>query len=167
MSVAKHTAMAGPSNQRGAVLVISLIVLLVVTLLGVGSLETAVFQERMAVNAQNKNVSFQVTASDLEDMLEEGAIFGGTATQLNDALNRGIGVPSSATSYDNGDANVSAEYTITYVGDAGLFARPGMERSTPPPGQSAIPRPRFEARLTTESAGARASSTHVYGVEPN
>jgi len=160
-------SVAGPKKQEGAVLVVSLIVLLVITLLGVGSLETAVFQERMAVNAQNKNISFQVTASDLEDILEEGTIFGGTATQLNDALNRGAGVPSSATSYDNGDANVSAEYTITYVGDAGLFARPGMERSAPPPGQSAIPRPRFEAHLTTENAGSGASSTHIYGVEPN
>lgn len=167
MAKRQRKVMVGPERERGAVLVISLIVLLVVTLLGVGSLETAVFQERMATNAQNKNLSFQDTASLLEDILEDEDILGGTATVMSDALDRGVGIPSSATNYADAVDPVSAEYTVTYVGDAGLFARPGDERSAPAPGQSAIPRPRFELRLTTENSDTQAGSSHIYGFEPN
>ena len=73
----KRNPVIGLEKQRGAVLVISLVILLVVTLLGVGALETAVFQERMAANSQNKNVAFQDTASLLEDILRDPNVLGG------------------------------------------------------------------------------------------
>lgn len=163
----KPIAMAGPGRQQGAVLVISLIVLLVVTLLGLGSLETAVFQERMAVNAQNKNVAFQNTASLLEDVLEDDSVIGGTSTAMSDAIDRGVGVPSAAQNFSGATAPVSAEYTMTYVGDAGLFARPGQERSAPTSGQAQIPRARFELRLTTDNAQTQVGTSHIQGFEPN
>src|SRR5690554_7895334 len=121
LNMKKLRNMSELRRQRGAVLVVSLVVLLVVTLMGLGALETAVFQERMATNAQNKNLSFQDTASLLEDILEDEDILGGTATVMSDALDRKIGVPSSATNYTDAVDPVSAEYTVTYVGDAGLF----------------------------------------------
>ncbi len=157
----KLTKGKGPKNQRGAVLVISLVMLLVVTLLGVGALETSVFQERMAANAQNKNVAFQDTASLLEEILRDENILGGTATILSDAVIRGIGEPSNAASYD-ATAPVTAEYTVTYMGENGPFAREGEEVSLSSP----IPQRRFELRITTENSVTQAGTSHIQGFVP-
>lgn len=151
-----------PRRESGAVLVISLIVLLVVTLLGVGALETAVFQERMAANAQNKNLVFQDTASLLEDILRDDAILGGSASILHDAVVRGVGEPSDASTYAGATTPVAAEYIVTYMGENNPFVREGEETSL----SSGIPRRRFELRLSAENANTQAGTTHIQGVVP-
>ncbi|NWN92632.1 hypothetical protein HLV39_14135 [Marinobacter adhaerens] len=151
-----------PHKEQGAVLVVSLIVLLVVTLLGVGGLETAVFQERMAANAQNKNQSFQDTASLLEDILRDEAIVHKKATVLHDAVVRGVGEPSSAVSYDGVTDPVSAKYVVTYMGENSPFVREGEETSIP----SDLPRQRFELELATENARTEAGTKHIQGFTP-
>jgi len=50
-------------HQRGAALVVGLLLLLVLTLLGVSSLGGSTQQMRIATNAQNKNRAFQLTES--------------------------------------------------------------------------------------------------------
>lgn len=50
-------------RQSGAVLVVSLILLLVVTLLAVGSMRSTTLEERMAGNAGDRNLAFQATES--------------------------------------------------------------------------------------------------------
>lgn len=47
------------NRQAGAVLVISLVLLLVLTLIGVAGMNSSTMQERMAANAQNSNRAFQ------------------------------------------------------------------------------------------------------------
>jgi hypothetical protein len=136
--------------------------LLVVTILGVGALETAVFQERMAANSQNKNVAFQDTAGLLEDILRDTNVFGGTATVLNDAIVRGVGEPSNATGYAADDP-LSAEHIVTYMGESGPFVSPGQETSLSAP----IPQRRFEVRMTTENANTQAGTSHIQGFIPN
>ncbi|MCR9190422.1 MAG: PilX N-terminal domain-containing pilus assembly protein [Alteromonadaceae bacterium] len=158
----KRNPVIGLEKQRGAVLVISLVILLVVTLLGVGALETAVFQERMAANSQNKNVAFQDTASLLEDILRDPNVLGGTATVLNDAIVRGVGEPSNVTNYAADDP-VSAEYSVTYMGESNPFVAPGQETSLSSP----IPQRRFELRMTTENANTQAGTSHIQGFVPN
>lgn len=150
------------ANQRGAALVISLIVLLVVTLLGIGSLETAIFQERMASNAQNKNVAFQDTASLLEDILRDDGVLGGTAMVLHDAVDRGVGAPGAESAYAGATAPVTAEFAVTYMGENNPFVREGEETSL----SSAIPQRRFELQLTTENANTQAGTSHTQGFVP-
>lgn len=156
------TVMTLPHKEQGAVLVVSLIVLLVVTLLGIGGLETAVFQERMAANAQNKNQSFQDTASLLEDILRDEAIVHKSTTVLHDAMVRGVGEPGSAVSYDGATDPVSAEYVVTYMGESGLFAREGKEVSS----KVDIPQRRFELRMSTERESTQSGATHIQGFVP-
>lgn len=55
------------SAQRGAVLVVSLVMLAVLTMLGVSGLMSTSLEEKMAGNARDRNVSFQVTESGLRD----------------------------------------------------------------------------------------------------
>ncbi|MBT8102529.1 MAG: hypothetical protein KJO95_06130 [Gammaproteobacteria bacterium] len=50
-------------RQRGVVLIISLIMLLVVTLLAVSSMQGTVLEEKMAGNSKDRNLAFQTTES--------------------------------------------------------------------------------------------------------
>jgi type IV pilus assembly protein PilX len=53
--------------QRGAVLVISLIMLLVLTLIGITGMQSTVLEEKMAGNYRDKNLAFQAAESALRD----------------------------------------------------------------------------------------------------
>ena len=47
------------SKQRGAALIVSLIILLVMTLIGVTSMQTTIMQEKMAGNSRDLSMAFQ------------------------------------------------------------------------------------------------------------
>lgn len=53
-------------QQRGAVLIFCLVFLLVLTMMGVSSMESAVLQERMAGNMQEYNVAFHAAETSLQ-----------------------------------------------------------------------------------------------------
>lgn len=53
-------------KQRGAVLIFCLVFLLVLTMMGVASMESAVLEERMAGNMQDFNAAFQAAESSLQ-----------------------------------------------------------------------------------------------------
>lgn len=65
-------------RQRGATLVVALIILVVMTLLGVTSMQSATMQERMAGNVRDMNVAFQAA----EAALREGEEFLSTTVVL-------------------------------------------------------------------------------------
>lgn len=52
-----------PRHQRGAVLAVSLILLVVVTLIAVSSMQGTMLEEKMAGNALDRNLAFQSTES--------------------------------------------------------------------------------------------------------
>lgn len=52
-------------NQRGAVLIVSLVILLLLTVLAISASTTSSLQERMAFNAQENNIAFQTAESGL------------------------------------------------------------------------------------------------------
>jgi type IV pilus assembly protein PilX len=54
-------------RQQGAVLVVSLIFLLVITMLAVGSMQNTMLEEKMAGNASDRNLAFQSTESALRE----------------------------------------------------------------------------------------------------
>lgn len=54
-------------RQRGVVLVVSLIMLLVVTLIAVSSMQGTVLEEKMAGNTRDRNLAFQTTESSLRE----------------------------------------------------------------------------------------------------
>ena len=80
-------AMPGPGAQRGMVLVVALIFLLLVTLIGVSSMQNATMQEKMAGSVTLKNLSFQVAEANLR--LGENAVAASTykLTQCNSTAN--------------------------------------------------------------------------------
>ncbi len=55
-----------PTQQNGAVLVFCLVFLLVLTMMGVASMESSVLEERMAGNLQDYNAAFQAAEASLQ-----------------------------------------------------------------------------------------------------
>ncbi len=67
-------AMQNKQKQEGIVLFMSLVMLLLLTALGVSSIQTTSLQQRMARNSNDSNLAFQAAESalrDAEDLLED------------------------------------------------------------------------------------------------
>jgi Tfp pilus assembly protein PilX len=62
-------------HQHGAVLVVSLMVLLVLTLLGISSLDGSIMEEKMAANAQTANTTFQEAESAIRKTFRAEGLF--------------------------------------------------------------------------------------------
>jgi len=139
-------------KQSGAVLAISLIMLLLLTLIGVTAMQTTSLEEKMAGNARDRNLAFQAA----ESGLREGENFLTQAT-LPTFTNAGTGglytqsaTPpdenadwSAATTVSHAVTGVAAapEYVIQQIGstggasgsaslDAGLYTSSDMYRVT-------------------------------------
>ena len=54
-------------EQRGATLVVTMIMLVLITILGFGAMQTSTMQERMSGNLRDKNISFQAAEAGLRD----------------------------------------------------------------------------------------------------
>lgn len=85
-----------PGHQRGAVLVVALIFLLLVTLIGVSSMQNATMQEKMAGSVTFKNQSFQVAEAALR--LGENAVQASTYTLAPCANAAACAPPTDSTS---------------------------------------------------------------------
>jgi type IV pilus assembly protein PilX len=89
-------------RQKGAVLVIGLIILVVLTLLGIQGMRTNVAQERMASNMRERNVAFQAAESALR-VGEATGPFNGLGVPLADPLNWAAGEETgSLAAFDDG-----------------------------------------------------------------
>ncbi len=62
-----HTEHNIKNPQHGAVLVISLLILLVLTLVGISSLDGSIMQEKMASNSQIATATFQTAESSIRE----------------------------------------------------------------------------------------------------
>ncbi len=56
-----------PSSQRGAVLIVALLFLVILTVLGVTAMTAATFEEKMSGNTRDANVAFQAAEAALRD----------------------------------------------------------------------------------------------------
>jgi type IV pilus assembly protein PilX len=71
MNHASYPSMTSGSRQRGAALIVAMVMLLVMTLLGVTAIRSTTLQERMAGNLRDSNLAFQAA----ERALREGEEF--------------------------------------------------------------------------------------------
>ncbi len=115
------------ATQRGAVLIVSLIFLLLLTLIGTAAMRTTTLQERMAGNTRDINLSFQAAEAALragEDWLNVPA--NATAAQSNPPWN-GAAVTDTLAGLD---AQLAAAPTF-YVGQP-TSVRMGIGLGGPP-----------------------------------
>jgi len=62
-----YREMSLPDKQAGAVLAVSLIMLLLLTIIGTAGMNSSLMQERMTGNERNRNLSFQLAEAALRD----------------------------------------------------------------------------------------------------
>jgi len=73
------------TRQNGMTLVVVLIFLLLLTLLGVGSMSTTNLQERMAANTQSQTDTFQAAESAIAQLIAENTVFDTVMSNANQA----------------------------------------------------------------------------------
>lgn len=111
-------------RERGAALLISLILLLVMTILGVTSAQTTALQERMAGNTRDREIAFQAAEAALRDgegWLEGRAIppQSGDAVYVHDQAN-----PSSDPVWEQvdwSDESVLATLSVSGTSDEARY----------------------------------------------
>lgn len=115
---------AGPQRQRGAVLVIALIMLLILTLIGIAGLRDTQLQERMAGGAQDRELALQAAESALREA--EELIKNGDAGDTDNGLHfrdyqTADADPDDLQRTDGGIFVTEAEYWRNYdwTGDSG------------------------------------------------
>lgn len=100
-------------KQRGAVLIMSLIILLIMTIIGVTAMQVTVLEEKMAGNLRNKSLAFQAAESALRDAEAaltvavlptfngSGGLYQATSPQKWEIID--WGVPANIAAYGGGD----------------------------------------------------------------
>jgi type IV pilus assembly protein PilX len=115
---------AMPDKQRGAVLYVALIMLILLALIGIAGMQVSTMQERMSGNFMASNMAFQNAESKIRE--READLIGGTAYDYEDCAN-----PIDPTAWANGisDTTVSVIRTVNIsVCTAQCSAKVGAEK---------------------------------------
>ena len=112
-------------QQRGAVLVVSLIILLLMTIIGVSSMKTTTLEERMAGNLRDQNLSFQSAEAALiagENYLENTLLIvtDGSAG-LHDTSTLSDTFPFEADTWANDTKSVAASVSLNNESNARYY----------------------------------------------
>jgi type IV pilus assembly protein PilX len=125
-------------GERGAALVVSLIILVIMTMLGLVAIRGVTQQERMAGNSQSRGVSFQATEKALRDIEEKVESIhprltqaSGTCATVSTVMT--CGTPSTSddprwrdsgfanwadwTAIGTGSLAITPEYFVEYLGN--------------------------------------------------
>lgn len=105
-----------PSQQRGSALIVSLLMLVVLTLIGITAVGTSTLEEKMAGNIRDQHVAFQaaeVALRDAEDFIE-----GLASTAAFDGTD-GLYPTDSDPDIDPNSATWTGSNSIVYSGTVG------------------------------------------------
>jgi len=115
-------------KHKGAVLIISLIMLIVMTLIGITAMRTSILEEKMAGNLRDRTSAFEAAESALRDgesllsALVDVSSFNGTGGRLGtadpepDYFNSAVWVNSISYSGTLPDVATQPQYIIKYIG---------------------------------------------------
>lgn len=110
-----------PSSQKGVVLVVTLIMLVLLTLVAVSSMKTTILEEKMAGNYKDRNTAFQAAEAGLRAGEQYLAVT--TILPIFDGTTIGLYQPTSSGEARWNSVNWSnAEQVISYTGSLGAVA---------------------------------------------
>lgn len=147
-------AFTNPKKQKGAVLAVSLMLLLVVSLIAISSMESSVTQERMSRNFQNNNRAFQTASSAIDNHITN-TITNGDTTQLSQAIiesNKTTPSWPTQTYTSTGSTNITTNLSIIFEQEV-----PALDNSINADESSPTlmePRLRYVATSTIANTGA-------------
>ncbi|ARN72827.1 pilus assembly PilX family protein [Oceanicoccus sagamiensis] len=139
------------SKQQGAVLIISLILLLVITMVGLSGISTTGLEEKMASNWQTKNLVFQAADAAIEDGLADNTML--WKAYLKD---KNPETPETAT-ITNTDTRITGSVEVEFKDDEIAF---GSSRRQ---GAAGIQDYHFYVTGNANILSAKTSSVHVRG----
>jgi len=116
---------SSPPRQRGMALIVALVFLLLLTLLGLNSMQNATLQEKMSNSVQFRNQSFQLAEAALR--VGEGAVSASTYNQALCASVAACAPPDTATVAAAGNG---AYVTWVSAGTGSLYAVQRIGAST-------------------------------------
>lgn len=129
MKTAPSQTMCTHQNQKGAVLAIGLMMLLILTILGVTAMKSTVLDERIAANSQFKMLAFQAA----ESALVELGNFNSVEAYLNSGGGEDYAVGTRTYAVGDGTKEASVDvvlndggflpYTGTSLGEGGSGLR--------------------------------------------
>ncbi len=137
-----------PQKQSGSVLIISLILMLVLTIIGVTAMSSATMEEKMAANTMNYNITFHASESAVENALDDTNVLVQAIT-----TSAPVDVP-----IDMGDSSITSNAKITYLG-SGIALGFSIGQNA-----SAFSSYRFDATGTASRANVGASVSTSQGV---
>jgi len=136
------------SRQGGAVLIVSLMLLLVLTIIGVTSMSSSNMEEKMAANTMNYNITFHASESAVNAALED-----------TESLAQSITSSTPITVNINlGDSSVTSAAEISYLG-AGIAVGYSLGENA-----SAFSSYRFDATGTGSKTSTNATTVTSQGV---
>lgn len=145
-------------RQQGAVLIVSIIMLLIMTALALSSVSTSTVQRKMARNAQDYNRSFQASESAVANLL--GQVVNGNLAALNEAMTKDPD-PTAPIPYVV-HADITSTSTVAYNGKVILSGGNSMDADK---NTILLSGQRFEFRATSELGVTK--STIVQGIDYN
>ncbi len=137
-----------PAKQKGAVLIMSMLMLLIMTLIGITTMNTATLEEKMSANSMNNNISLQASESAVDAALAD-------TNNLVLALNSSTAVSITT---NLGATGVTSVATIKYIG---ATIAPGFSFGN---NQGTFSTYQFEAEGTGTIPAANAKSITVQGI---
>lgn len=176
------TQLRAPATQRGAALMVVLVLLLIMTVLGLSSLRGTLMSQRMAANIYDRNISLQAAESALRE--GEAVVAAGNlpSTSFTSPCTGGkcappvasVGTPDrwmdpAFAGWQNGtllasDANMQPQYFIELMGNAPNW--PGCDQEIPMHPNCLTPRYRITAR-NLNPAGAGNSDRSLVVLQSN
>ena len=155
--------MNSPKQQHGAVLAVSLMLLLMASLMAIATLDDSALQERMATNHQNINRAFQASESTIDNHIET-ATEGGDISMFATARTEGEKANPSwpTSSFNSGSENISTSMTIIYKGEVSLSGGNSLDANE---SSVRITGARFEYVATSSITNTGASVDVVQGIE--
>lgn len=168
----KHPPHQFRKAQQGAVLVVSLLILLILTILGVSSMQSSTLEEKMAGNSRDRNVGFQSAEAAVRaaEIYIESLVTTGGFTDTN-GLYSSIGTEPDPFATGTGTTwNTASKYRAATApgGSAGaqyFISRAGTINDTAPGQNLEIPTTTVTDitifRITSRGQGATAEGSEV------
>lgn len=147
-------------RERGAALIVSLIILLVLTLIGVAGMNTSVMQERMAVNSQNSNRAFQAAESTVGALTNQ--LYANNLDLLRESMQSASEESSKVSQTLDSDNGVTGSYQVRYLGEIIITSGSSMNADE---SSSDLKGYRYELIGESEMANTGAAARVFKGIE--
>ena len=152
----------GKNRQRGAALITSLMILLLVTIVGMASLQTTMFEEKMASSSRDRELAFQAAEAALS--VAEATLVKEFMAHSYDLANWFTGIDTDCT---DADYYCQSDASFDPLNPAHWSQIPQMDQSLQVRQGAALQSPRYVVEYVEEyieDTGSGTSQNYVFNI---